>query len=246
MVTAFPVSCALHNISQLYKSQFSLGIFGGGTFWCSLETFFSLRAIGAHAGVFLMLSLLLKALPACSLLAVPCALVHHQSSDPGTAAVHPRTLSISVLLLLFCRVGFNFGCQRSKTDEKAGVSWSTQRLAPASIRVLTFPPSFFIEISYRKCVLLPHLSPFGGLFWPHKVCCPLSLPPRWVCMPWHSPLPGAHQGHHPRRTPSAVVSCCWAWTVSGVSQEGPYERDCPPIDTKLFFCIARCIVFCLV
>uniref|UniRef100_A0A8D0FSE1 Uncharacterized protein n=1 Tax=Strix occidentalis caurina TaxID=311401 RepID=A0A8D0FSE1_STROC len=60
---------------------------------------------------------------------------------------------------------------------------------------------------YRKSVL-PHLSPFGGLFWSHKVCCPLSLPPApWACLPRHSPLPGAHQGHHPHRGP---VPRAWA------------------------------------
>uniref|UniRef100_A0A8C0FHC4 Uncharacterized protein n=1 Tax=Bubo bubo TaxID=30461 RepID=A0A8C0FHC4_BUBBB len=59
--------------------------------------------------------------------------------------------------------------------------------------------------------VLPHLSPFGGLFWSHKVCCPLSLPPApWACLPWHSLLPGAHQGHHPHRgpIPRAVPALC--------------------------------------
>lgn len=48
---------------------------------------FLLRATGARAGMFLMLSLPLGALPAHSLLAVPCALLHHRSDDPGAAAV---------------------------------------------------------------------------------------------------------------------------------------------------------------
>ena len=48
---------------------------------------FLLRATGAHAGAFLMPSLLLWALPARSLLAFPCALLHHWSSDPSAAVV---------------------------------------------------------------------------------------------------------------------------------------------------------------
>lgn len=159
-------------------------------------------------------------------------------------------------------------------DEKARVSWSEQRLAPASIHTLTFPPFLFIQISYRKCVLLPHLSLFGGPFWPHKVCCPLSHPPApWACAPRHSPLPGAHQGHRPCRTPCPVVSqypglsllsapvpsagppeplrcwsrsgctTCWARAVSGVSQEGPDVSDCSSIDAKFFFSISTLLRF---
>lgn len=156
--------------------------------------------------------------------------------------------------------------------EKSGVSGSEQRLASTSIHTLTFSPFLFIHISYRKCVLLPHLSPFRSLFWPHKFYCPLSrLPAPWACVPWHGPLSGVHQGHHPWRTPCPVVSqypglsllsahvpwqppcwsCSgsmthWAGAVSGVSQEGPDEEDCPPVDTKLFFSISTCIVFCLI
>lgn len=81
---------------------------------------FLLRATGARAGMFLMPSLLLGALPAHSLLAVPCALLHHRSDDPGAAAV--CSPSVEGFSSLFRRLGFNFGCQRSKMDEKARVS----------------------------------------------------------------------------------------------------------------------------
>lgn len=259
VVTPFPLSSPLHGVSHV---NCEITIF---TWYLQRRNIlmqfgdlFSLRATGACAGAFLMPSLLLGSLLVRSLLAVPCALFHRQSPDPGAAAVCPPSAAVC--------------SQRSKTDEKVRVSWSEQRRPPASIHVVFFPPFLFIQISYRKCGLLPHLSPFRGLFWPHKVCCPLSLSPApWACMPRRGPLPNAHQGHHPCRTPSlqypglsllsahvswqlpqslcwSCSSCMtrWAWAVSGVSQEGPDERDCPPIDSKLFFSISTCIVFCLI
>lgn len=54
-----------------------------------------------------MLSLLLEARVACSLLALPSVLLLLQSSDPGAALSVPSVEGFCSLL--FCRVGFNFG-----------------------------------------------------------------------------------------------------------------------------------------
>lgn len=198
VVTPFPLSYALHGISQLCKSKFSLSISRGATSWHNLETYFFCRATRAHAGVFLMLSLLLGARIACSFLAVPSVLLLFQSSDPGAALSAPSAEGFCSPL--FCRVGFNFGFLGKRGSPEAN------RLTAASILALTFSHFLFTEISYRKCVLLSHLFPWGGLFWLHSCLSPQIS---FSTLGFHGALPGAQdQEHHAHRALSLVVSQC--------------------------------------